>query len=199
MLRPVLCSRLVNGLVNETKSTLNKFTGVTELGGVMDAPVGSGAIQKNLSGLEEWNILDLMKTPKGNTEPCTQGGTLHTPTHAGVQTVGKNLEKKDLWTSKLTLNQWCTLVANQAIGFPSCSGQNMSSWSREEILPLCSAVGTPLECCAHLCASQHRTDIDILEEVQQKAFEMFKELVHLINRGRQRGLGLSSLERRRLR
>lgn len=52
MLRPVMCSSLINGLVNETKCTLDEFTGVIELGGMMDAPVGCGAIQKNLSGLE---------------------------------------------------------------------------------------------------------------------------------------------------
>lgn len=76
-----MCSRLVNSLVNETKSTGNKFTGVTELGGVIDAPAGCGAIQKNLSRLEEWDNLDFMKTLKGNTELCTQGGTTpHTNT-----------------------------------------------------------------------------------------------------------------------
>ncbi|RMC10474.1 hypothetical protein DUI87_13279 [Hirundo rustica rustica] len=116
----------------------------------------------------------------------------------GSKQLESSLEKKGLcilWTSKLTMNQWCTLVANQAIGDPSCSGQNMASRSRE-ILPLCSAVGTPLECYAHLCASQHRTDSGVLEEVQQKAIEMLKELEHLLNR---EGLGFSSLKRRRLR
>lgn len=82
----------------------------------------------------------------------------------GSKQLENSLEKKDLWvlwTTKLTMSQWCTLVANQAVGFPSCSGQNVSSRSREEILPLCSAVGTPLECCAQLCASQNKTHIDV--------------------------------------
>lgn len=71
-----MCSSLISGLVNETKCTLQKFTGVTELRGVMDAPVGCGAIQKNLIRLEKWDNMDLMKTPKANTEPPTQGGTI---------------------------------------------------------------------------------------------------------------------------
>lgn len=89
------------------------------------------------------------------------------PTHQhmlGSQKLESSLEKEDLWilwTLKLTMNLWYTLVTNQAIGFPSCSGQNVSSGSREEILTLCSAVGTPLECCAQLCASHSKTDIDI--------------------------------------
>lgn len=145
MLRPVKCSSLINCLVNETKCTLNKFAGV-ELRGVMDVPVGCGAIHKNLSRLEKWDSLDLMKTPKGSTEPCTQGGTIPCTSHAGVQTLESSLGKKDLWvpwSSQLTMNQWCTLVANQTTGFPSCCGQNVSSRSREEILPLCSAWGHP--------------------------------------------------------
>lgn len=97
MLRLVVCSSLINGLVNETKCTLNKFTGVIELGGAMVAPFGCGAIQKNLSRLEKWDNLDLMKTLKGNSEPCTQGGTIphagHAG-HAGVHTVGKQLGKE---------------------------------------------------------------------------------------------------------
>lgn len=60
--------------------------------------------------------------------------------------------------------------------------------------PLLS-VGTPLECCAQLCASQNKTDID----TQPKAIEMLKGWEHLLNRERLRELGLSSLERRRLR
>lgn len=62
-------------------------------------------------------------------------------------------------------------------------------WSREAILPFCSAVVTPLECCTLLCDSQQDTDIEVLEQVQQKATEMFKELEHFLNRERLRELG----------
>ncbi|KAF4793990.1 hypothetical protein TURU_107906 [Turdus rufiventris] len=135
---------------------------------------------------------------KGNTEFRTQGGTIPCTNTCWGPNVGKELGKEgpvgamelpadhepmvhpcgkpDHWIPQLL---WAERVQQVQGGDPT---------------PLLS-VGIPLECCAQLCASQNETDID----TQPKAIEMLKGWEHLLNRERLRELGLSSLERRRLR
>lgn len=44
---------------------------------------------------------------------------------------------------------------------------------------LLSTAETPLECCAQLRAPQDKSDVDILEGVQQRAVKTIKVLEHL--------------------
>ena len=74
----------------------------------------------------------------------------------------------------------------------------MASKLREVILPLCSALLRPcLEYHVQLWGLQHK-NMDLLEQVQRKATKMIKGLKHLSYKDRLRGLGLFSLEKRRL-
>lgn len=81
-----------------------------------------------------------------------------------------------------------------------CTKHLTESWSKGIIIPLYLALLQPhLENCVYFWALQDKTDVKKFERVQRTVEELVKWLESMFCEGRLRTLGLSSLEKRRLR
>jgi len=194
----------MNNLGAGVASTISKFTGDTKLGGAVDSLKGQRALQRDLSRLEPWATINGMKFIKSKCQIL----------HLGQTNAGHKYKLGEEWLesspaesglgvpadSRLNPSQQRALAAKRANRILRCIKHSLTSWSREAIVLLYSALVWPhLEYCAQFWAPQFKKDVKSLECVQRRATTLVEGLEGMAYEERLRTLGLSSSEKRRLR
>ncbi|KAJ7417705.1 hypothetical protein BTVI_31748 [Pitangus sulphuratus] len=129
---------------------------------------------KGLNRLERWVEKNYIRFSKGKCRILHLGK--NNPRHQyrlGDDLLESSSVEKDmevLVDNRLFMSQRCALVAKKTNGILGYSRKSIASSSREVILSLHSALVRPnLQCSVQYWAPQYKTDVELLERVQQRA------------------------------
>ena len=204
ILGPVLFNIFINDLDAGVECTISKFADDNKLGGAVDFLEGKEALQKDLEQLEHWEMINGTNFNKSKCQIL----------HLGQSNTGHKYKLREEWLesspaerdlvvlagSRLHRSQPHVLAAQRTNDTLGCIKHSTTSRSEEGIVPLCSALVQPhLEHCVKFWAPQFEKDVKVLECVQRKATKLVRGLEGMSCEEQLRTLGLSSLEKRRLR
>ncbi|KAK4810513.1 hypothetical protein QYF61_004293 [Mycteria americana] len=187
---PVLFNSFINDLDAGVECTISKFAEDTKLGGA--------------DRLEHWAIINGMKFNKTKCRVLHLGRSKAGHKYRlGEEWLGSSPAERDLGVlvdSRLNRSQQCALAAKRANSILGCIKHSITSWSKEVIIPLYLALVQPhLEYCVQFWAPPFKKDVKVLECVQRRATRLVEGLEGMSYEEQLRTLGLSSLEKRRLR
>ena len=204
----ILGSVLFNLFISDREAgvecTVSKFADDTKLGGAADSLEGQEALQRDLDRLEHWAITNDIKLNKTKCQIL----------HLGWSNGGHKSKLGEEWLEsspaerglgvlvdrRLNRSQQGALAAGRANSILGCTKTSVTIGSKEAIIPLYSALVQPhLEYCVQSWAPQFTKDVMVLECIQRRATKLVRGLEGMSCEERLRTLGLSSLERRRLR
>jgi len=173
VLGPAPFNIFVDDMGSRIECTFSKFADDAKLCGVVNVLEGRDTIQKDADRLERWACVNLMKFNKAKCRVLHMGWGK--PKHKyglGGEWMKSSPEEKDLRVlvdEKLNMSQQCVLAAQKANCILGCITNSLASRARAGLLPLCSALMRPhLESCIQLWSSQHKKDMDLLEQVQRR-------------------------------
>ncbi|KAK4830331.1 hypothetical protein QYF61_010095 [Mycteria americana] len=194
----VLFNICINDLDAGVECTISKFADDTKLGGAVDSLEGQEALQRDLDRLEHWAMINGIKFKKSKCQILHLGQSKARHKYKlGEEWLESSPAERDLG---LNTSQQCALAAKRANHILGCIKHSITSRSKEVIVLLYSALVWPhLEYYVQFWAPQFKKDVKALECIQRRATQLVKGLEGMSCEEWPRTLGLSSLEKRRLR
>ena len=204
VLGPLLFFIYINDIDESINTNILKFADDTKLYGIVANKDDVEKLQRDLIKICEWSSEWLMLF---NVDKCKVMHIGHGNMRERYEMNGKNLnevtEEKDLGVimqNDLKCNKQCIYAVNKANRTLGMIKRTFSNFDSEVVLQLYKALVRPhLEYCIQVWRPYLKKDIELLEKVQRRATKLVPTLRNKSYEERNKCLGLTILETRRLR